>query len=345
MKRSVVLFVALVVSVVAVGQVAPTLTVQHSGTKNRLQAVSAVNDQVVWVSGVGGTYGVTTDGGNTWHTAVVPGAETLQFRDVQGVSAKVAYLLAAGSGTDSRIYKTEDGGATWTLQFENQDPNAFYDCFAFWTPMRGLAQSDSSNGRFPTLRTENGHTWIDIGNNLPAPLAGEGSFAASGTCVATQGAENAWVVTTNSRVLATKDGGNSWAAYTAPIAGGTGTAGLFTIDFRDATHGLTGGGDFAGTTILNNVARSEDGGMTWRLTRPAPITGAIFGLSYVEHGTMPNGFQRTAVATGPGGAAWTPDEGGSWYPLHVKNYWAVTFASPEAGWLVGTEGRILKVSF
>jgi len=51
----------------------------------------------------------------------VPGAETLQFRDVEGVSAKVAYLQSIGDNpTDFRIYKTVDGGATWTMQFRNQ---------------------------------------------------------------------------------------------------------------------------------------------------------------------------------------------------------------------------------
>jgi len=50
--------------------------------------------------------------------------------------------------------------------------------------------------------------------------------------------------------------------------------------------------------------------------------------------------------TGPKGAAWSPDEGGRWFALEgVENYWAVAFASARAGWLVGTEGRILKVSF
>ena len=95
-----------------------------SGTTERLQAVSPVNSQVVWASGTGGTYALTTDGGETWVSAVVPGAETLEFRDVEGVSAEVAYLMAAGTGTDSRIYKTEDGGATWTLQIQNTDPPA-----------------------------------------------------------------------------------------------------------------------------------------------------------------------------------------------------------------------------
>jgi photosystem II stability/assembly factor-like uncharacterized protein len=52
------------------------------------------------------------------------------------------------------------------------------------------------------------------------------------------------------------------------------------------------------------------------------------------------------VATGPSGAAWSADEGGRWTALKgVKDYWAVAFASPHAGWLVGTEGRILKLGF
>ena len=45
-------------------------------------------------------------------------------------------------------------------------------------------------------------------------------------------------------------------------------------------------------------------------------------------------------------AAWTPDEGNTWFTLPgVSGYWAVAFASPKAGWLVGTDGRILKISF
>ena len=345
----------------------PTATTQPSGTTNRLQAVSPVDENVVWASGVGGTYTVTTDGGTTWTAHVVPGAETLQFRDVQGVSAKVAYLLSAGVGSDSRIYKTEDGGKTWALQFQATDPNDFYDCFAFWTPTRGLTMADGVNGRFPVLRTRDGKTWTNIGGNLPAAQAGEGAFAASGTCVATQGEKRAWIVTTNSRVFATSDGGESWAAHATPIAGGTGTAGVFTVAFRNPAHGIIGGGDFVGAGVVDNVARSSDGGKTWKLTAQAPVPGAVFGLSYVqdigddreedgEHeqdgvqggaGEQDgDGLPKTVVVTGPGGSAWTPDEGDTWHALPgVTGYWAVAFASPRAGWLVGTQGRILKISF
>ena len=103
----------LFLATLAFTQAAPTLTPQNSGTTATLIGLSPVNSHVVWASGTGGTFVVTTDGGNHWHAGVVPGAETLQFRDVQGISDKVAYLLSIGSGTDSRIYKTTDGGATW----------------------------------------------------------------------------------------------------------------------------------------------------------------------------------------------------------------------------------------
>jgi photosystem II stability/assembly factor-like uncharacterized protein len=323
---------------------APILTPQASGTTNRLQAVSPVDGHVVWASGVGGTYALTTDGGTTWRAGVVPGAETLQFRDVQGVSATTAYLMSSGNGTDSRIYKTVNGGQTWTIQFENQDPNAFYDCFAFWNDHRGITTSDAVNGRFPAIRTTDGTTWHDIGDNLPAALPGEGSFAASGTCVATQGSKRAWIATgaaglpVPARILATTDGGDTWAAYNTPILQDAGTSGVFSVAFRDGRHGILGGGDFAKTTPAI-TARSKDGGKTWQPTTAPPLSGAVFGLSYA-------GESRSVVATGPSGSAWTLDEGTTWFTLPgLTNYWAVAFADDETGWLVGTKGRIVKISF
>ena len=338
---------------------APSVASQASGTINRLQAVSPVNENVVWASGLKGTYVVTTDGGHSWRAGVVPGAEALQFRDVQGVSDKIAYLLAAASGTDSRIYKTGDGGATWKLQFQApDDPNYFYDCFAFWTPTRGITMADgiNSTGRFPAIGTTDGSTWKHV--DLPAAQKDEGAFAASGTCVATQGEERAWVVTTNSRLFATRDGGDTWAAYLTPIAGGTGTAGVFTVAFRDGRHGIIGGGDFVSAATLDNVARSSDGGKTWLLTAKAPVPGAVFGLAYAQRSGGEDGEgddedrgegdsrHKNVVVTGPGGAAWTPDEGDTWSSLAgVTGYWAVAFANQRDGWLVGTKGRILKITF
>ena len=324
---------------------APTLTPQQSGTTNRLQAISPVNGRVAWASGVGGTFVVTTDGGDTWRAGVVPGAEALQFRDVEGISERVAYLLSSGTGTDSRIYKTENGGATWTLQFQNEIPSAFYDCFSFWDHKSAVTFSDAVDGVFPAIRTTDGETWQNIGAQMPAAQAGEAAFAASGTCVATQGGKRAWIATggaAKARILATTDGGDNWTAYDTPITQGTSISGGLSVAFRDPHHGILAGGDLGSATPpTDNVAVSNDGGATWTLTTPTPFASAVYGLAYV-----PGFGQRTVVATGPAGAAWSPDEGATWNSLPgVSGFWAAAFAGRDAGWLVGVDGTILKVSF
>ncbi len=356
----------------------PKLTPQTSGTTQLLIAVSPVNDRVVWAAGTGGTYVVTTDGGNTWKAGVVPGTtddpnDELQFRDVQGVSDKVAYLMSIGNNpTDFKIYKTTDGGATWNIQFTNELANAFYDCFSFWTPIRGITHSDSVNGVFPDIRTTDGKTWHSISKNMPPALSGESSFAASGTCIATEGDRNAWIATGGAsiaRILATRDGGNTWNAYDTPLVSSP-SAGGVSVAFRDSEHGILGGGDL-NSNASADAATSDDGGRTWTLTNKPPISGAIFCLAYVSGNQQHDddqgrgnygqndgeGFDhnldRAVVITAEtepdfssGAAAWTPDEGRTWYQIpNASGYWAVAFANPHAGWFVGNNGQILKISF
>ncbi len=340
----------------------PKLTPQKSGTTQLLIAVSPVDSRVVWAAGTGGTYVVTTDGGEHWKAAVVPGAANLQFRDVHGVSDKVAYLMSipnTSGTTDFRIYKTVDGGENWTIEFTNHTKNAFYDCFAFWTPDRGITHSDSVNGVFPDIRTTNGTTWKSIAPNMPPALKGEASFAASGTCITTQGGRNAWIATGGAsvaRILATRDGGGTWNAYDTPLVSSP-SAGAISVAFRNPWNGIVGGGDLASNKSAD-AATSNDGGKTWQPTNKPPVAGSIFCLSYVHgHGDVKEADghrDRTVVITAEtapnftsGSAAWTPDEGQTWFklPKIVSGYWAVGFASPEAGWFVGNGGKILKISF
>jgi len=345
----------------------PKLTPQQSGTTQLLISVSPVNSRVVWAAGTGGTYVVTTDGGDHWKAGVVPGTESLQFRDVYAISDKVAYLMSIGNDPDNfQIYKTVDGGANWIVEFTNQNPNAFYDCFAFWTPTRGITHSDSVNGVFPDIRTTNGLTWHSIASNMPPALSDEASFAASGTCIAAQGEKNAWITTggaTVARILATRDGGNTWNAYDTPLISNA-SAGGVSVAFRDSLHGIVGGGDLS-TNTSADTATSDDGGKSWYLTNKPPVQGAIFCLAYVQ-GLRHNQDQddhkdwgwehdrnRAVVITteiepnfSSGEAAWTPDEGHTWFTLpNVSGYWAVAFANPQAGWFVGNNGQILKISF
>jgi photosystem II stability/assembly factor-like uncharacterized protein len=320
------------------------VTLQQSGTTALLQAVSIVDSLVVWVAGHNATYVRTTDGGATWHAAVVPNADSLEFRDVYAVDARTAYLLSAGPGERSRIYKTTDGGRTWSLQFTNRDPSAFFDCLDFWDSNHGIAVSDAVDGRFLVILTaDGGVTWTPVpADALPAALPSEGAFAASGTCVIARAPGEAWIGTGNAglaRVLHTADRGRTWELFETPLPSGSAT-GIASLAFRDAAHGVAMGGPVADRRARGDeVALTGDGGRSWILGGRPPFPGAIYGGTYVPGSRPP-----ILVAVGPGGAAASVDDGRTWVTVDTLSYWSVGFATPSAGWAVGPGGRIARLS-
>ena len=322
----------------------PILTPQQSGTTVRLQAISAVNESVAWASGIDGTVAQTTDGGQTWNAYVVPGADSLQFRDVDAFDADTAYLLSSGNGDNSRIYKTSDAGVTWTLQFTNTDPDGFFDCMAFWDSNHGAAYGDAVDGSLVILTTSDGETWNRVPtSSLPEALPGEGGFAASGTCLITQGDSTGWIATgasTNARILKTTDRGSTWTAYLTPIVSGSGTSGLTTVGFYDNMLGIAAGGEISSPdSYSDNVAVTLDGGLSWTLAGRPVMTGAIYGVAVVPGAVTP-----TVVAVGPGGADYSFDNGATWRQLDSLEYWSVAFANPSFGWAVGPDGRITRIA-
>ena len=213
------------------------------------RGLCVVSAKVAWVSGTKGTYGRTTDGGKTWSVGTVPGADKLDFRDVEAFGEATAYLLSAGPGEDSRIYKTTDGGKTWALQFKNADPAAFFDAMAFWDEKNGIALSDPVQGQFQLIVTDDGGAnWKPLAaTNLPPALPKEGAFAASGTCLVTQGTSDVWFCTGGAkaaRVFHSKDRGQHWTVSETPLIAGADSAGVFSIAFRDEQHGMIVGGDY-----------------------------------------------------------------------------------------------------
>ncbi len=316
---------------------------QQSGTTVRLRGVSAVNGRVAWASGDKGTYARTTDGGRSWVAGRVPGAEALDFRDVDAFSADTAYLLAIGEGEKSRIYKTTDGGRSWTMQFMNKRPTAFFDCMAFWDKDRGVALSDPVDGRFLIITTsDGGRTWKEVAREgMPLAVEGEGAFAASGTCIAVAGRRNAWFGTggpNGARVFRSTDGGLTWAVTPTPLTSGK-SAGVFSLAFRDARHGVAVGGDYTlESAIGNNAAWTDDGGQTWHLVGTKRPNGYRSAVAFV-YGTKGS----LLVSVGPNGSDLSTDGGKSWRILNAEGFHSVSFSKlQKAGWAVGESGRISR---
>jgi len=323
-------------SVVTVQQWQP----QTSGVTVRLRGMSAAGDAVVWTSGPRGTVLRSTDAGDTWTRLRVPGAESLDFRDVDAVSERVAFVLSIGAGDASRIYRTADAGATWDLQFTNQDADAFFDAMAFWDADSGVAVSDSVEGRFIVLTTENGgRAWGAVpSDRLPPAQAGEGYFAASGTNVAVYGSDRVWLGTgaaSRARVLRSSDRGRTWAVADTPLASGQ-TSGIYSIAFRNAEHGIVVGGDYTQEeAAADNVAVTSDGGATWTLIGERGLSGFRSVVAHVP------GTASTWLALGPSGGDISVDDGHTWSAIGGPGYDTFSFAPGQSfGWGAGSRGRI-----
>lgn len=311
---------------------------QTVNTTASFRGLSVVTEKVVWASGTGGTVIRTINGGKAWDVIAVPGAEKLDFRDIEAFDANTAYILSIGNGADSRIYKTIDGGKAWKEQFRNANEKAFFDAVACWDKKNCIAMSDPVDGHYVLIGTTDGETWKPIvSNQLPAAKDGEAAFAASGTCLYINPANgDVFLVTggTEARVFKSVDRGRSWTFATTPIVKGTPGSGIFSIAFRNALHGTIVGGNYERPEgAANAVAFTRDGGMSWY--EGEGLTGYRSGVTYID--------DRTTIAVGTNGTDISSDRGGTWKKLGSENLNAVAAKGQKATWAVGPKGIVLKL--
>jgi photosystem II stability/assembly factor-like uncharacterized protein len=284
----------------ALAQTTPQTRISRN-TEN-LRGVSAVSQETAWASGTHGTYLRTTDG-HIWIPDHVPGADSLDFRGIVAFSADEAFLMSSGPGDQSRIYRTSDAGRHWQLQFTNTNPKGFFDSMVFWDRTHGIVLGDpipDETGalRFELLMTDDGQTWTPIPPaQLPPALEGEAAFAASNTCIAILNKNtlvipsaardlgfpaapanaaldpNIWFATggKSARVFHSPDRGRTWEVFDTPITHGPDSAGIFSVAFRDSTHGIIAGGDYKLPQQDGpNLAFTADAGKTWTLSKIFP---------------------------------------------------------------------------
>jgi len=334
--------------VAAAGPTSPVWTKQDSNVSARLRGISAVSDNVAWASGSANTVLRTADGGANWKKIPLPEQMTaapLDFRDIDAIDEQTAYLLSIGESTASRIFKTTDSGAHWMLQYTNPDPKGFLDAMAFWDADNGLVIGDSIDGHLQLLITsDGGSSWTKVPDAaLPPALPGEGAFSASGSNIAMIGVNDAWIAM-NARVLHTSDRGKTWSVSTTPIDSSE-SAGIFSITFRDSSHGVVVGGDYKNeNAAINNVAITADGGKTWKLIREKGLTGYRSAVKYLPGGG------KSMIAVGPTGADFSNDDGQTWTALSYAplntGFDAISFVRGHTtAWVSGNQGALAQLKF
>jgi hypothetical protein len=138
-------------------------------------------------------------------------------------------------------------------------------------------------------------------------------------------------------------GGINWQVASTPVRSGAPSRGIFSIAFADARRGIVVGGDYEQPhDTVANVALTNDGGATWRLSAGRPL-GYRSAVAY-----MPRAGGLVVVAVGTSGSDVSVDGGETWARIDTVGFNTVAFADANGigrsvvGWAVGPGGRVAR---
>jgi photosystem II stability/assembly factor-like uncharacterized protein len=269
-----------------------------------------LNENIGWLLVNGNRTFYTCDGGDMWNCI-----DTLPcFID------KIFFVdsLNGWGAGNNRIIKTQDGGNSWSIQYENNDSINFqqYRDVFFTDLIHGWVV----NYETVLITTNGGAAWQPVNIDIWAPWSVYFINESIG-----------WIVGDQGKVIKTTDGGNTWVNQISNTDGD-----LNDVEFIDETHGWAVGTDWiSGWQSL--ILRTLDGGVTWD---PLVIYDGqtLYSVSFTD--TLNGwacGSYGTIFHTDDGGITWDSQESPS------SNYLIkIHFVTENIGWATGSSGTIIK---
>ncbi len=255
-------------------------------------------------------------------------------------------------GSDAKVFKTTDGGATWINQSTPEAGETFY----------GVSFVDSATGWIAGTGGTILHT-VDGGANWTAQTSG---IIVAFREISALDSQNAWVVGNLGKIRRTTDGGATWVGVASGV-----TADLYGCHFRSNSRGWACGSGrilfWDGTSWVTQttgvssdlqdvcfvddnvgwavgdeavILKTIDGGQNWvHQTAPAGVDTYFKGVCFVDslEGWIV-GLVGTIIHTTDGGASWEVQNSGT-----VCGVLCVDFVDSETGWAVGGGGVSLWV--
>jgi photosystem II stability/assembly factor-like uncharacterized protein len=290
----------------------------------------------------------STDGGETWTRSGLPNSEHLGNIQIDPRDSNVVYVTSQGplwsSGGDRGVYKTTDGGRTWTailtaspdtganeLVIDPHNPDILYA--SMWQRRRATGQFVGGGPESGIFKSTNaGKTWTKLTSGLPKGDMGRINLAADGKVKPTRVYAMIEALAPERGFYRSDDAGATWARVGKRVPGGGRGGGAAESD-PDGEQGppqQEGGEQAGGDWFMNadpgyyneffvdpirpdtvwamstNLEWSTDGGRTWR-TFPTP------GVHVDHHVIWPNPNDRNHIVLGNDGGLYESwDEGRSW---------------------------------
>ena len=261
--------------------------------------------------------------------AAVAGAEPINLGEVR------QNLFASCFPTDhegwmvgelGRIFRTEDGGASWQRQDAGtKRPFLAMTCLdaktAWIAGKEGIVYATRDGGATWTLLKtgSNRHVFaLEFANGQRGHGAGD-----FGTMVHTEDGGATW---TASRV--SEDVKLPESALDTGVE--PGDVNLYGISYGDADHVWLAG-------EFGVILASTDGGLTWH-QQPTPVESTLFGVRFIDAKRgWAVGVDSVILGTEDGGATWRLSHA----PIAARSLYDV-FVRGNQGWIVGESGTVLQ---
>lgn len=313
--------------------------------------ISAVDENVAWAiasSFAGGFCGTpvrkftrTTDGGATWESGSIPAPSQYTTWNICALDAQTAWVSTSHlfNGNNGRIYKTIDGGETWTHQTTANFSSAAKFVY-FFDENHGVCVGE--NEIFTT--TDGGVNW-NAEDDLPVPFAAATNFVINSYEVIE---DHIWLGDSYGAVYHSADQGNTWTNLVDHF-GPMGQRSIKGIAFKDELNGMAicshfvqGGNGGGADTDDGTFFTTNDGGNTWTsqfYTSPTPEftfqTFAKYDICYVP-GTTDTYILTSEYAGLAMFSAITTDGGESWDFIDTEvAHTALDFVENGTGWSGG----------
>jgi photosystem II stability/assembly factor-like uncharacterized protein len=339
------LFSLMIFSLIASLIAQPKVELLNSGSKISIRGLSVVDDNIAWVSGTTGMVGRTNDGGKSWKwfnaKKFIPDdslRSRVDFRDIDAFDGATAIIMAIES--PAYILKTNDGGETWKVVYENKTSGMFLDAMEFWNEQSGIVIGDPIDGRFFVTRTfDGGTTWHDIPfEKRPKADSGEACFAASGTNIKPINNSEAVFVSGGLKSrLFSKNNPIELPIMQGKESTGANSIAIFNNKKKKASKIMVVvGGDFnAGSSTEKNCFITKNSGKEWITPTTAPH-GYRSCVEFISSNKL--------VSCGLNGVDYSSDGGLNWQWISKDGYHVCRKAkNGNAVFFAGANGRIAKL--
>lgn len=304
-------------------------------------SISVPSPNVIW--GTPANFGVASniftksiDGGVSWVSDSIPNTSNTYIPlQILALDDQVAWVLftSVPNQDAGRIFKTMDGGSTWTeqtggfnqigytttvLHFFNSN-----DGVTFGSPGTGDPAIDSM--RIYTT-SDGGSNWTRVDHgNLPTPLPGEGKWINSGNNSYEAHGDEIWFTSRKQRVYKSTNKGLTWVAHDVQDAG---TSMLYSVAFQNDSIGLLTG------KSPSYLAQTTDGGQNWVTLTP----NVSFSANNIEYVPNTDNTYVAIDASGTNPILWVTKNGGQTWTndLNPPSMGTIQFLSTNVGY-GGTE--------